>query len=64
MSTTTIDVGDKHTWECVFRANDWTETVTTSTHRMRVPGGWIYRVTTETPKGIAEALAFVPEVAQ
>lgn len=31
-----------------------------STKRMRVPGGWLYQVTTEGPHGYAEALAFVP----
>ncbi len=58
-----IDAGNPGDWECVCKAHNAALGIMKSTKRMRVQGGYLYQVTTETPKGIAEALAFVPEAA-
>ncbi|MFA4836312.1 MAG: hypothetical protein WC749_09620 [Dehalococcoidia bacterium] len=56
-----VDAGDPGIWECVCKAHNDDADIMKSTKRMKVPGGWLYQVTTESPLGIAEALAFVPE---
>lgn len=52
--------GDPGAWECVCKAHNNNAGIMKSTKVMAVPGGWLYQVTTEGPKGYAEALAFVP----
>lgn len=57
--------GDPDTWECVSKASSASQGWMKSTKRMRVPGGYLYQVTTEhrrdgTVTACAEALAFVP----
>jgi len=56
-----VDV-DKKKWECVSKAHNDSAGIMKSTKRMRMLcRGWLYQVTTEGPKGYAEALAFVPD---
>ena len=56
-----LDKGKPGDWEVVFKAHNETEGIMKSTKRMQVSGGYIYQVTTEGPKGYAEALTFVPD---
>lgn len=56
-----VDAGDPSAWECISKAHNSDLGVMKSTKRLKVPGGWLYQVTTERPDAIAEALAFVPE---
>lgn len=55
-----IDAGDPGDWECICKAHHDRIGMMKSTKRMAVAGGWIYQVTTEGPKGYAEAVCFVP----
>lgn len=55
-----VDAGDPSAWELVCKVSNDKCKMMKSTKRMKVPGGFIYQVTTEGPKGYAEALAFVP----
>jgi hypothetical protein len=65
-STPDIQIhGDPDTWQCVSKASSSSQGWMKSTKRMRVPGGWLYQVTTEhRSNGVvtacAEAIAFVP----
>ena len=56
-----IDIGDPSAWECVCKTHNDEIRIMKSTKRMKVNGGWLYQVTTESPLGLAESLAFVPE---
>lgn len=66
-STPDIQVtGDPGKWELVCKASSAQQGWMKSTKRMRVPGGWLYQVTTEhrsngAVTACAEALTFVPE---
>jgi hypothetical protein len=42
--------GDPKAWECVAKASSAQQGWMKSTKRMKVPGGWIYQVTTEFRK--------------
>ena len=55
-----IDAGTGDDWECVAKAHHNKHGIMKSTKRMRVEHGYLYQVTTEGPKGYAEALTFVP----
>ena len=55
-----VDAGSPAAWECVAKAHNDQLGIMKSTKRMRVPGGWLYQVTTEGPNGYAEAVTFVP----
>jgi len=57
-----IDHGDPGAWECVCKAHNNDLRIMKSTKRMRVPGGWLYLVTTQINQESSEALAFVPDV--
>ena len=58
--------GDPDVWELVCKAQNDDLGITKSTKRMRIGargacGGWLYQVSTITPSGAAEALAYVPD---
>lgn len=57
-----VDAGDPGAWECICKAHNPMAGIMKSTKRMKVPGGYLYQVTTEGSHGYAEALAFVPVV--
>lgn len=57
--------GDPEFWECLSKASSKSQGWMKSTKRARVPGGWIYQVTTEHRKNgvvtaCAESITFVP----
>lgn len=72
-TATTSDIvvsGNPDVWELVCKASSKAQGWMKSTKRMKVPGGWLYQVTTEHRAGgvasgyvtaCAEALAFVPD---
>jgi hypothetical protein len=58
-----VDKGDPGEWECICKAHNDAEGIMKSTKRMSLPsGGYLYQVTTEGPKGYAEALTYVPPI--
>lgn len=49
-ATSTPDIqvhGDPGAWECISKASSLEQGWMKSTKRMKVPGGWLYQVTTE-----------------
>lgn len=61
--------GDPDAWELVCKASSAEQGWSKSTKRRRVPGGWLYQVSTEHRSGgavvaCAEALALVPDPGQ
>ena len=57
--------GNPDAWELVCKASSASQGWMKSTKRMKVPGGWLYLVTTEhrypgSLPACAETLAFVP----
>lgn len=56
-----VHAGDPSDWECISKASNKDLGIMKSTKRMKVEGGWLYQVSTETPQGVAEALCFVEE---
>ncbi len=65
-----VTAGDPGAWVVVCKASSKAQGWMKSTKRLKVPGGWLYQVTTEHRAGgvasgyvtaCAEALAFVPD---
>lgn len=55
-----VVAGESNAWETVAKACNDQIGIMKSTKRMRVPGGFLYQVSTEGPRGYAEAVTFVP----
>ena len=57
-----VDHGDPAEWRVICKAHNDAIGLMKTTKRLKVPGGWLYQVTTEGPLGYAEALTFVPGI--
>lgn len=52
--------GEPGAWQCVSKTSSKKEGWMKSTKRMKVPGGYLYQVSTQQGEQVAEALCFVP----